>query len=189
MAKLLRISYAKSAIGYSKLQKETIRSLGLRKLNSVVLHDDTPIVRGMIFKVQHLVKVEELNEAPPAYEPAPATTHVRPRAAEQAPAQKPQRAAKSRNVPAEPQAASSDDLAAIEGIGPKIATMLNEAGVTTFAELAQTDAERLKAILEQANLHMVAPDTWPEQAALAADGKWEELKALQERLTAGRRSE
>ena len=56
----LRISYTKSAIGYSSTQKDTIRSLGLRKLNSAVVLDDTPSVRGMIFKVQHLVTVEEL---------------------------------------------------------------------------------------------------------------------------------
>lgn len=59
MAKL-RVTYAKSAIGYSKQQKDTIRSLGLRKLNSVVVKDDTESIRGMIFKVQHLVKVEEV---------------------------------------------------------------------------------------------------------------------------------
>lgn len=59
MAKL-RITYAKSAIGYSKQQKETIRSLGLRKLNSVVVKEDNESIRGMIFKVQHLVKIEEV---------------------------------------------------------------------------------------------------------------------------------
>jgi len=58
MAKL-RITYKKSAIGYSKDQKATVRSLGLRKLNSTVLQEDTPAIRGMIFKVRHLVSVEE----------------------------------------------------------------------------------------------------------------------------------
>lgn len=65
MAKL-KITYSKSAIGYSKIQKETVRSLGLRKLNSTVIHDDTPAIRGMIFKVQHLVSVEELADTPSA---------------------------------------------------------------------------------------------------------------------------
>ena len=59
MAKL-RITYTKSAIGYSKDQKETVRSLGLHKLNSTVVHDDTPAIRGMIFKVRHLVQVVEI---------------------------------------------------------------------------------------------------------------------------------
>jgi len=57
MAKL-RITYTKSAIGYSQDQKDTVRSLGLRKLNSIALHDDTPSIRGMIHKVRHLVTVE-----------------------------------------------------------------------------------------------------------------------------------
>jgi len=56
----LKITYRKSAIGYSRDQKETIRSLGLRRLNSVVIHDDTPTIRGMVFKVRHLVSVEEI---------------------------------------------------------------------------------------------------------------------------------
>jgi large subunit ribosomal protein L30 len=61
MAKL-RIIYTKSAIGYSKDQKATVRSLGLRKLNSTVVQADTPAIRGMIFKVRHLVRYEELPE-------------------------------------------------------------------------------------------------------------------------------
>jgi large subunit ribosomal protein L30 len=56
----LRITYKKSVIGYSKDQKETVYSLGLRKLNQVVIKSDTPAIRGMIFKVQHLVTVEEV---------------------------------------------------------------------------------------------------------------------------------
>jgi len=61
MAKL-RITYKKSAIGYARDQKDTIRSLGLRKLNSIVVKDDTPSIRGMLFKVKHLVGVEELRD-------------------------------------------------------------------------------------------------------------------------------
>ncbi len=61
MAKL-RITYTKSAIGYSQDQKETIRSLGLRKLNSTAIQEDTPSIRGMLFKVRHLVQFEELGD-------------------------------------------------------------------------------------------------------------------------------
>ncbi|NBU63084.1 MAG: 50S ribosomal protein L30 [Chloroflexia bacterium] len=61
MAKL-RITYTKSGIGYSNDQKETIKSLGLRKLNSSIVREDTPVVRGMIFKVRHLVTVQETTE-------------------------------------------------------------------------------------------------------------------------------
>ena len=58
MAKLL-IKYVKSAIGYSKDQKATIRSLGFRKLQQTVEHEDHPAIRGMVQKVIHLVQVEE----------------------------------------------------------------------------------------------------------------------------------
>jgi large subunit ribosomal protein L30 len=56
----LRIKWVKSAIGYSKDQKETIRALGLHKLQQTVEHEDNPVMRGMIRKVNHLVKVEEV---------------------------------------------------------------------------------------------------------------------------------
>ncbi len=55
----LRIKYVKSAIGYPKDQKATIKALGFRKLQQTVEHQDHPAVRGMIQKVIHLVQVEE----------------------------------------------------------------------------------------------------------------------------------
>ena len=60
MAKL-HIKYLKSSTGYNKKQKATIEALGLRKLHQIVEHDDTPVIRGMVKKVQHLVLVEEVN--------------------------------------------------------------------------------------------------------------------------------
>lgn len=56
----LRITYKKSAIGYKKDQKGTIRALGLRKLNESVEHEDTAVIRGMIHKITHLITVEEV---------------------------------------------------------------------------------------------------------------------------------
>jgi large subunit ribosomal protein L30 len=56
----LKITYRKSAIGYTQRQKGTVRALGLRKLNQTVEHDDTPVIRGMINRVSHLVDVEEV---------------------------------------------------------------------------------------------------------------------------------
>ncbi len=61
MASKLRITYKKSSIGYKKDQGRTIRALGLRKLNSTVEHNDSPVIRGMIRKVKHLVVVEEVS--------------------------------------------------------------------------------------------------------------------------------
>lgn len=58
--KHIRITWHKSAIGYSRDQRATVRALGLRRLNQSVVHDDTPVIRGMVFKVRHLVHVEEV---------------------------------------------------------------------------------------------------------------------------------
>jgi large subunit ribosomal protein L30 len=60
-SKRLRITYVKSAIGYREEQRATLRSLGLRRLRQSVEHPDTPTIRGMIAKVRHLVRVEELD--------------------------------------------------------------------------------------------------------------------------------
>lgn len=84
--------------------------------------------------------------------------------------------------------ALDDDLALIEGIGPKIAELLNEAGITSFAQLADTAVSRIQEILDAAGpaYRIADPGTWPEQSRLAAAGNFDGLKALQERLIAGR---
>lgn len=145
----LKITYRKSSIGYSRDQKATVRSLGLRKLNSTVVHDDSPTVRGMIFKVKHLVSVEEI------------TGETTP---------------------------TGDNLTRIEGIGPKISRTLHDAGVTTFAQLAALTPEQISGMLRAAKIRLAATDSWPEQARLAAAGQWDDLKALQEQLVAGRQA-
>ncbi len=58
--KVLRITYATSSIGVEQDQKVTVRRLGLRKLGQTVEQPDTPVIRGMIHKVRHLVTVEEV---------------------------------------------------------------------------------------------------------------------------------
>jgi len=55
----VKIRWVKSQIGYDRRQRATLRGLGLRRLNQTVDLEDTPAVRGMIFKVRHLVVVEE----------------------------------------------------------------------------------------------------------------------------------
>lgn len=57
--KVVRITLIRSPIGYSQRQKNTIRALGLLKMNQTVEHLDGPSLRGMIDKVSHLVQVEE----------------------------------------------------------------------------------------------------------------------------------
>jgi large subunit ribosomal protein L30 len=58
--KVLRITLTKSPIGYSERQKRTVRALGLRRMHQTVEQADTPVIRGMVAKVQHLVQVEEV---------------------------------------------------------------------------------------------------------------------------------
>ncbi len=60
MMSKIKITYKKSAIGYNKSQKRTIKALGFRKLYQVIERDDTPVIRGMVHKVRHLVSVEEV---------------------------------------------------------------------------------------------------------------------------------
>lgn len=55
----LRVRQVKSAIGYDRRQRATLRGLGLRRLNHAVEVEDSPAVRGMITKVNHLVVVED----------------------------------------------------------------------------------------------------------------------------------
>ncbi|MFN0145581.1 MAG: 50S ribosomal protein L30 [Dehalococcoidia bacterium] len=55
----INVTYRKSAIGYKQDQKDTIRKLGLKRLNQVVTHEDSPALRGMVYKVRHLVEVQE----------------------------------------------------------------------------------------------------------------------------------
>ena len=85
--------------------------------------------------------------------------------------------------------AKGDKLTTIEGIGPKIAKLLTEAGFDSFAAIANADTSALKTILEGAGSRykMHDPTTWPEQAALARDGKTEELEKLQEVLKGGKK--
>jgi len=80
-----------------------------------------------------------------------------------------------------------DDLKRIEGIGPKVASVFQAAGITTFARLAATSVNQLKSVLKEAGVRIADPGTWPEQASLAADGDWDTLEALQGTLKGGRR--
>lgn len=82
-----------------------------------------------------------------------------------------------------------DNLRKIEGIGPKVAGILNANGIATFAQLAEAPVERLMEILEAEGLKFMKPDTWPEQAAFAAKGDWDGLQGLQDQLKGGRRIE
>ncbi len=80
--------------------------------------------------------------------------------------------------------AKADDLKKIEGIGPKISQTLNENGIVTFADLAKANPKQIAEFIKDVRGNHV-PDTWPAQAKMAADGKWDELKEWQDKLDGG----
>lgn len=80
---------------------------------------------------------------------------------------------------------TEDDLTRVEGIGPKIAETLVAAGVTTFKALSETSSDKIQDIIKDVRGSHDS-ETWPKQAAMAANGDWDGLKAWQEELTGGK---
>ena len=83
----------------------------------------------------------------------------------------------------------ADDLKSLEGIGPKVSKILNEAGIHSFSDLAKANAEDVDKVLDEAGLQMMDSAGWIEQARLAAKGDTEGLMKLQDELKGGRRVE
>ena len=81
----------------------------------------------------------------------------------------------------------ADDLTKIEGVGPKAAEALVAAGMSTFEAVAKADADKIKEILTESSSRMahLDPTSWPKQAKMAADGKWDELKEWQDNAKGG----
>ena len=79
----------------------------------------------------------------------------------------------------------------IEGIGPKIEQLLNKDGILTWKQLGKAPVSRLQNILKSAgdNYSFHKPDTWPKQSHLAAEGRWKDLKKLQDYLDGGKEPE
>jgi len=79
-------------------------------------------------------------------------------------------------------------LKKVEGIGPKIASLLNDAGIITFADLSKAPIKKLRTVLEDAGsrFRMHDPKTWAAQAKMAAKGNWDKLKAWQGELKGGK---
>ena len=82
---------------------------------------------------------------------------------------------------------NANDLTVVEGIGPKINELFNNAGVKTFVQLAAQNVTQMRKVLDDggSRFRIANPSTWAQQAALAADNKWEELKKLQDNLSGG----
>ena len=142
--------------------------------------------------------LEQVAESKPAAKTkaAPKAKATKIEAADSAPATKPvvtpkpKKAAGAKKTTAKKTTKSSgDDLKKIEGIGPKIAGLLNEAGINTFSDLAKAKEKQLADVLQKAGarFRLAKHDTWQEQAKLAAEGKTDELKKLQDQLKGGRK--
>lgn len=94
---------------------------------------------------------------------------------------------KSKPTVTETATSEKDDLKKIEGIGPKIEEIFNSAEILTFSDLADSSVEKLKEILSGAGTRYGSknPGSWPKQARMAADGKWDELKEWQDKYKGG----
>ncbi len=125
----------------------------------------------------------ETKEAAPAavVEETPAIVEEKAAVVEEAPKEE----APKKETKAE--TAKADDLTKVEGVGPKAAEALVNAGIATFADLAKSKPEKVKEILTEASSRMahLDPTSWPKQAQMAADGKWDELKEWQDNTKGG----
>lgn len=132
-------------------------------------------------------KKKETKKAAPKKEAPKA--EAKPAAKKETAKAAPKAAAKpaEKKAPAKKATGKADDLKKIEGVGPKASEAMVNAGLDTFAKVAKAKPEAISEILTEASsrlAHLVT-DTWPKQAKLAADGKWDELKELQDRLDGG----
>jgi len=93
-----------------------------------------------------------------------------------------------REIVVPPHTGSEDDLKKIEGIGPKIERALKDRGIRSFQALSGMSVEDLQYILDtsEGNFTGNSPESWAQQANLAAEGRWAELKELQDRLDGGK---
>jgi predicted flap endonuclease-1-like 5' DNA nuclease len=83
---------------------------------------------------------------------------------------------------------SADDLTKLEGIGPKVAKVLSDIGIVSFADLAGADATKVQETLNASGMQYMNPEGWIEQAKLAAAGDTEGLAKLQDELKGGRKA-
>lgn len=143
------------------------------------------VVEAAAEKVEEVVEnvAEQIDEVTPATEEAPE------QAAEKTETKKAPKASKSEKIVLPSgKKVKVDDLKIVEGIGPKIEGLLNEAGINTWADLANAPTEKVQAVLDEAGprYRMHDPATWAKQAKMANEGQWEELETYQDKLDGGR---
>jgi large subunit ribosomal protein L21 len=131
-------------------------------------------------------RTESRHAEPEAKHEEPATEHAEhPTRHAEHPAKHEEPAARHAEPPAKPakSGAKPDDLRRIQGIGPKTSSVLMDAGITTFSQLAATPVEELREIVASGGLGaLVDPSSWPEQARLAEAEDWEAFQKLKDEL-------
>ena len=170
-----------------KRRKGYRRKIGHRQAYTAIQIDDIVLAAAGKSSTRKAAAKKAAVEATPAKDTATKDTATRDTATKVTPAK--ETAAKKPAAKKPKKAASGgDNLKRIEGIGPKIESVLKDAGIATFAALAGSDEAALRGILEAAGgrLRSHDPTTWPAQAALAAEESWDELTELQDRLAGGR---
>jgi len=133
--------------------------------------DDIPVVKAAP-KEAKTEKKPEPAKRPKEVEEAPVVAEATP---------------KSNEAPKKEKKSTPDDLTKVEGIGPKAAEALTNAGLDTYAKLAESDPDSIKEILTEASSRMahLDPGSWPKQAGMAAEGKWDELSNWQAKAKGG----
>ena len=134
------------------------------------------------------VKTEKASE--PVAEKAPIVEEKVAVAKEEVKEEAPKKEEKKEETPkkaTKTKVAKADDLTKIEGVGPKAAEALANAGLDTFGKVADSNADKMKEILTEASSRMahLDPTSWPKQAKMAADENWEELKVWQDNAKGG----
>lgn len=122
--------------------------------------------------------VQEIVEAQP---------EAKAEAVEEKPKEKQEAPKEEKPAAEKKKAEKADDLTKIEGVGPKAAEALSNAGMGTYKEVAGAKPDKIKEILTEASSRMahLDPTSWPKQAAMAADGEWDKLKEWQDKAKAG----
>jgi large subunit ribosomal protein L30 len=177
MANTLNVTLVKSTIGRIEKHKASVRGLGLRRMHQTVTVEDTPQNRGMINAVSYLLKVTEGGEGVAKKGKTTPTKTAAPKAV----------ATSTSSLPAKYlNKDGSDDITKVEGVGPKTKTILIEAGVDSFAKIAAKTSDEIRDIIKAGGGRSVPSiDTWPEQAALLANGDVEGFEKLAQELDGG----
>jgi predicted flap endonuclease-1-like 5' DNA nuclease len=158
------------------IRKVTIAS-PYKEESGIVMEEDIEAVIGMV-DMAPKAKAAPKKKSEPKAEKVEEVKEDKPTAS----------AAKAAPKKKATKADKGDDLTKIEGVGPKIAATIAAGGLDTYAKVAASTPEAIREILDNAEGNFKAhdPGTWPKQAELAAEGKWDELKAWQDELDGGK---